>query len=317
MLRVAGKHLGRETTHQYWDRTLRPALRVEPGSEISLSLRDGSNGQIRPDSTSDQLLHLDYSQMDPLSGPIFVEGAHPGDVLAVELLDIALGTWGWSAILPNLGLLSDEYPGPYLKIWDLQPGFVQIGREHRFELAPMLGLVGVSGPHPGKHPSVVPTEAGGNLDVKYVRPGCRLLLPVFVEGALLSLGDGHALQGDGELNGTAIECEADVVIKVDVIRGSGLTSPVLDTPVVHDNDTGTQYRSFLGVGPDLWEAARDASRQATRSLAQALNVSEPEAYALLGIVGELRIHEIVDRPHWVVGCMVPLRLWTTDRRPGD
>jgi acetamidase/formamidase len=117
----------------------------------------------------------------------------------------------------------------------------------------------------------------------------------------------HALQGDGELNGTAIECEADVLIKVDLVKNAGLAAPVIDTPP--PTRLEERYRSFLGVGPDLWEAARSASMQASVALASALKMPEHEAYALLGIIGELRIHEIVDQPNWVVGCMVPLRLF--------
>jgi acetamidase/formamidase len=144
--------------------------------------------------------------------------------------------------------------------------------------------------------------------VKFARKGSRLLLPVFAEGALLSLGDAHALQGDGELNGTAIECSADVLIKVDLVRDAGLDAPVLDTP----DPTGQaqeRYRSFLGIGPDLWEAARAASLKAVQAVSLALKIEEDEAYATLGIIADLRIHEIVDKPNWVVGCMVPLRIF--------
>ena len=302
------RHLGRETSHQFWDRDLSPELILELGAEVSLALRDPSNGQITPDTTAVQLPQLDFTQMDPLTGPLFVEGAQPGDALAVEIVDIALGSWGWSAILPDLGLLSDRYPGPYLKIWDVEAGYVEIGNGIRFELKPMLGVIGVAPQLPGQHLSTVPTTAGGNIDVKYARKGSRILLPVFAEGALLSLGDAHALQGDGELSGTAIECEADVLIKVDLVRDAGLDAPVLDTPDPA-GEMREQYRSFLGIGPDLLEAARAASAQATEAVAAALRVQHDEAYALLGIIAELRIHEIVDKPNWVVGCMVPLRVF--------
>jgi acetamidase/formamidase len=301
-------HLGRETSHQFWDRNLPPKLIVKPGAEVSLALRDPSNGQITADSTAEQLLQLDSTQMDPLTGPFFVDGAQPGDAVSVEILDIALGSWGWSAILPDLGLLADRYPGPYLKIWDVEAGYVEIGNGIRFDLKPMLGVIGVAPKSAGQHSSTVPTTAGGNIDVKYARKGSRILLPVFAEGALLSLGDAHALQGDGELSGTAIECEADVLIKVDLVRDAGLDAPVLDTPDPA-GEMREQYRSFLGIGPDLLEAARAASAQATEAVAAALRVQHDEAYALLGIIAELRIHEIVDKPNWVVGCMVPLRVF--------
>jgi len=135
-----------------------------------------------------------------------------------------------------------------------------------------------------------------------------VVLPVSAEGALLSLGDAHAIQGDGELNGTAIECEADVRIRVGLERNVSMTAPTVDTPDPSPEHV-EPYRSFLGIGPDLWEAARDASQRAVDAVAAALRVEPEEAYVLLGIIAELRIHEIVDDPNWVVGCMVPLRVF--------
>lgn len=305
--KVTEHHLGRSVSHQCWDRDLEPELVVRPGAELGLSLRDGSNGQITPVTAAADLLELDFSHMDPLTGPVFVEGAHPGDALAVEILDISLASWGWSGILPGLGLLGDHFPGPLLKLWDLQPGYVEIGPGARFAQQPMLGVIGVAPPEPGRHSSVVPTRAGGNIDVKYTRAGSKVLLPVFVEGGLLSLGDAHALQGDGELSGTAIECEADVVVRVEVVRDAGLPAPMVDTAAA-GADPPERYRSFLGVGPDLWEATREASLRAVEAVAGSLRIDPAEAYALLGTFAELRIHEIVDRPNWVVGCLVPLRL---------
>jgi acetamidase/formamidase len=282
-------------------------LSVPIGSEVHLALRDGSNGQIRPTTRPGELLDLDLAKMDPLTGPIWVESVEPGDALVVDIVDIRLGPVGWSGVIPGLGLLAHQFPGPYLRSWEIGGDEVEIAAGHRFALSPMLGVVGVAPAPPGAHPTTVPTAAGGNLDVKYVRPGCRMLLPVFTEGALLSLGDAHALQGDGELSGTAIECEAEAVIKVDVVRQLRLGAPVVDTVATAG---GTEaYRSFLGVGPDLYRAAQEASERAVEAVAASLRVEPVEAYALLGTIAELRIHEIVDRPNWVVGCMVPLRLF--------
>jgi acetamidase/formamidase len=300
-------HLGRETAHHRWDRDEPPALVVQPGSTVSLALRDGSNGQIVPGTPAERLRHLDMGKMDPLTGPIWVQDAKPGDALSVEILDVNLGSWGWSAILPNFGLLSDLFPGPYIRFWDIADGLVSITDTLRLPVRPMLGVIGVAPAEPGPHPSTVPTNAGGNIDVKYAGPGSKVLLPVFTDGALLSLGDPHALQGDGELNGTAIECEAETVIRVGLMPGAGLTAPVIET-AGHVTDADEGYRSFLGIGPDLWQAAREASGKAVDAVAAGLGLPPHEAYALLGTIAELRIHEIVDRPNWVVGCMIPRRV---------
>lgn len=302
------RRIDRSSFHQFWDRSLAPEIVVPAGGEVSLALRDGSSGQITRDMDAKSLFDVDFTRMDPLTGPIFVEGARPGDALAVEILDIELGSWGWSGVMPKFGLLADHFPGPLLRTWDLEVGHLDLGQGFRFDFQPMIGVIGVAPPDPGTHSAVVPTRAGGNIDVKHTRVGSRVLLPVFAEGALLSLGDAHALQGDGELSGTAIECEADVVIKVEVLAGVGLETPMIDTrdPA---QDAAERRRTFLGVGPDLFEAARQASLLATRGVAKALRMDEEEAYALLGTIADLHIHEIVDRPNWVVGCMVPLRLF--------
>lgn len=299
-------HLGRETSHQYWDRDLEPALVVDPGSEVTLSLRDGSNGQITRSTEASDLHTLDFSRMDPLTGPIWVSGAQVGDAISVEIFEIELATWGWSGILPAFGLLSDVFPGPYIRGWELEENEVDIGRGIYFGLRPMLGVIGVAQPEAGQHSSVVPTNAGGNIDVKFTQPGSRILLPVFTEGALLSLGDAHALQGDGELSGTAIECEAETMIRIELIKGAALAAPVIETTDRYDSPE--RYRTFLGVGPDLYQAAREASLRAVDAVSSSMKLEADEAYALLGSIAELRIHEVVDKPNWVVGCMVPLRV---------
>lgn len=280
---------------------------MAPGDEVELHLRDGSNGQVTRHSTAESMLGLDPAQMDPLTGPVWVEGAQPGDALRVELLEIATADWGWSGIIPGLGLLVDTFPGPLLRFWDLDGPGVRIGGDVVLPFDPMVGVVGVAPARPGPHPSVVPTEAGGNMDVKYVTAGSVVHLPVLVDGALLSLGDAHARQGDGELSGTAIECEADVVVRIDLDKGTGIDAPMVDS--APDPAPQEALRSFLGVGPDLFQACRDAALRATGALAEALGIDDADAYALLGTVGELRVHEIVDRPNWVAGCMLPRRLF--------
>jgi len=177
----------------------------------------------------------------------------------------------------------------------------------RFDLHPMIGCIGVAPAQDGDYASITPTNAAGNIDVRYLNAGSTLLVPVFNDGALLSAADGHALQGEGEICGTAIECPMEMTLRVDLVRDAGLDAPEL---IVADTFPASEgYRIFTGIGPDLMEAARDATRRAIPALAKSQGVGELEAYALLGVVGELRIHEIVDEPHWIVGCMLPRRLF--------
>ncbi len=292
--------------HPHWNRCVPPALVVASGDTFALVSPDASNGLLNKSSTAADIATVDFRQLDPLCGPVFVEGAEPGDALKIEILDLDLASWGWTGLLPDFGLLSDEFPEPYFRSFDLEAEFVQIFGE-RFALRPMLGVLGVAPAQDGDFPSIAPTIAGGNIDVRYMTRGATLYLPVFNTGALISGGDGHALQGEGEISGTAIEAGMSATLKVEVIKGRRLPRPFAD--ISTRNYGETEYRDFLGIGPNLFAAARDATLFAVEELAQSLKVEAFEAYAVLGMIGELRIHEIVDKPNWVVGCMIPKRLF--------
>jgi acetamidase/formamidase len=292
--------------HAHWNRCIAPALSVAPGDKFTLISPDASNGLLGRNSTATDISRIDFRQLDPLCGPIYVDGAEPGDALMLEVVELELGGWGWSGLLPDFGLLSDEFPEPFFRGFDLAHGFAEIFGE-RFALRPMLGVLGVAPMQDGDFASIAPTVAGGNIDVRYITQGAKLYLPVFNDGALISGGDGHALQGEGEISGTAIEAAMSATIKVELIKGRHLRAPFADfstKPYVE-----TEYRDFLGIGPDLFTAARDAVRFAVDEMSRSLKVEPFEAYAVLGMIGELRIHEIVDKPNWVVGCMIPRRLF--------
>ncbi len=296
--------------HPHWDRSLHPAHTVADGAVLTMACPDASNGLLNQGSSAADIATIDFGMLDPLCGPIHVEGAQPGDVLQVDILDIALAHWGWTGLLKGFGLLADEFPQPYFRSFDLTRGEVDLFGLP-FELKPMMGVLGVAPAAPGAHASITPTLAGGNIDVRYLGVGSTIYLPVFNEGALLSGGDGHALQGEGEISGTAIEAPMTATLRVSVLKNQSLRAPVLD--ISTKAYTETEYRDFLGIGPDLFQAARDATRYAVDALAAHLVVEPFEAYAILGMVGELRIHEIVDQPNWVVGCMVPMRFFKRRR----
>ena len=292
--------------HPHWDRSLEPAYSVADGSVLTMGCPDASNGLLGPHSTSQDIAAIDFKQLDPLCGPIHVEGAEPGDTLQVDVLDIELAAWGWTGLLKGFGLLADEFPQPYYRSFDLTRDTVDVFGLP-FRMQPMMGVLGVAPAAAGAFPSITPTRAGGNIDVRYLGPGATIYLPVLNPGALLSGGDGHALQGEGEISGTAIEAPMNATLRVKLHKRQPLAAPVIDFSTARY--TETEYRDFLGIGPDLYQAARDAARYAVDALAAHFRVEPHEAYAVLGMVGELRIHEIVDQPHWVVGCMLPRRLF--------
>ncbi|MGH3049274.1 MAG: acetamidase/formamidase family protein, partial [Gaiellaceae bacterium] len=296
--------------HYAWDNTLSPALVVASGEVVQLHVRDASDEQIGRGSTAADVSRLDFGHVNPVSGPVVVEGAAPGDVLAVEILELAQSEWGWTAIVPGFGLLADEFPEPWLRISTVEDDRVRFSEAITLPLRPFPGTLGLALPEPGEHSIVPPSRFGGNLDCKHLNPGATLYLPVGVEGALFSLGDTHAAQGDGEVCGTAVETAMDATVRLTVRKDLRLDAPQLDLPrgLVADQ-AGSPYRVCTGVGPDLLEATRDAVRAVIAWLGEARGLDRQEAYALLSVAADLRIHEVVDAPNWVVGACIPLTIF--------
>ena len=218
-------------THRRWDVDIEPVLQVEPGDVVVVETDDFAGGQIGRDSTHEDLLALDFDTIYPLAGPIHVAGAEPGDVLAVEVLGFQLPDWGWAAIIPGLGLLPPgEFEDPYLKFFDLTQGdTTEFAPGVRIAVEPFCGTTGV--PAPACTRSRFPRRmraAGTSTCDTYC--GSTLYLPVGVPGGLLSLGDGHAAQGDGEVCVSGLECQMRTTIRVSVERGMSLRSPALRRP---------------------------------------------------------------------------------------
>jgi acetamidase/formamidase len=296
--------------HYGWDNSLEPAETIASGDTVQLHVRDASDGQLTADSTTEDVARLDFDHVNPVCGPVYVEGARPGDVLQVELLEFARPEWGWTAIIPGFGLLADEFPDPWLRISRVEGDRVRFSDTVTLPFRPFPGTLGVALPEPGHHSIVPPSRFGGNLDVKHLNPGATLYLPVGVEGALFSLGDTHAAQGDGEVCGTAIETAMDATVRLTVRTDLSLDAPQVDLPhgLVADQPASPQ-RVCTGVGPDLLEATRDAVRAGIAYLGDAHGLAREEAYALLSVAADLRILEVVDAPNWVVGAFVPLAIF--------
>jgi acetamidase/formamidase len=251
---------------------------------------------------------LDFSHVNPVSGPVFVKAAQPGDVLEVELLAFEAKDWGWTAIIPGFGLLAEEFPDPWLRISevDAAAGIVRFGDNVTLPHRPFPGTLGVAMPEPGEHSIVPPSRFGGNMDVKHLRAGVTLFLPVGVEGALFSLGDTHAAQGDGEVCGTAIETAMDVILRLTVRRDFSIDAPQFHLPAGAEvEDVRTSFHVCTGVGPDLLECSRDAVRATIAHLGEQYGLEREEAYAVASVAADLRIHEVVDAPNWVVGAFIP------------
>ncbi|MER9653409.1 acetamidase/formamidase family protein [Mesorhizobium sp. M0152] len=295
--------------HFGWDNSFAPAERVAPGSTIEFQCLDSSGGQLNAASTVDDIAKLDFATINPVTGPIFVEGAEPGDALKVTIEMFKPSGFGWTANIPGFGLLADDFKEPALNIWkydaaSLEPAL--FGRNARVPLKPFAGTIGNAPGELGHHSVVPPRRVGGNLDIRDLAAGTTLYLPVEVAGALFSVGDTHAAQGDGEVCGTAIESPMDVVIKLDLVKDARLKTPRFTTsgPVTRHLD-GKGYEVTTGIGPDLMAGAREAVLQMVDLLAGRHKIDPVEAYMLASVCGDLRISEIVDLPNWVVSFYFP------------
>lgn len=178
-----------------------PILRVQSGETVTFDCLDASNGQLTPTSTAASIASLVFAQLDQVNGPIFVEGAVPGDTLRVDVLDVRTAAWGWSALIPGFGLLADEFAVPTVKIWTLHAheggyddageyGYAWFDEEKgiRVPLRPFAGEMGVAPGKPGAHSTIPPYATGGNVDTRHLTKGSILYLPVEAEGALFSIG---------------------------------------------------------------------------------------------------------------------------------
>lgn len=295
--------------HHGWDHSIQPVLTVAPGETVELETIDSSGGQITPDWTVADMGRLDFAKVNPTTGPIFIDGAEPGDAVKVTLLSYKPSGWGWTANIPGFGLLADQFKEPALHIWkydaqSLAPAM--FGKIGAVPLKPFAGTIGLAPAEKGLHSVVPPRRMGGNMDIRDMATGTELYLPVEVKGALFSLGDTHAAQGDGEVCGTAIESPMDVTVKLELVKGANLAFPRFRTPgPVTKHLDAKGYDVTTGIGADLMEGAKAAVSGMVDLLTKRHKISAVEAYMLCSVCGDLRISEIVDMPNWVVSFYFP------------
>ncbi len=299
--------------HMAWDRDIEPALVISPGTTVELEVRDASGGQLDPSSSPEAIRSLDLARINPTTGPIRIEGTQPGDALVVRIehLEPTSG-WGWTGVIPGFGLLAEDFEEPALHHWELEGRrAAAFGDVARVPQRPFPGTLGVAPAEPGPHSIIPPRRVGGNLDTRDLTVGTTLYLPVEVEGALFSLGDTHAAQGDGEVCGTAIETPMTAVVTLDVEPGAAPAYPIFDTVIAHRGaEASDGVLATTGIGPDLMDAARDATRGMVELLQRRTGLEAPQAYMLASVAADLRISEIVDAPNWVVTCALPKAILT-------
>ena len=295
--------------HFGWDNSNPPVLTAAPGDSVEFEIVDASGGQIDVESGVAEVAALDFAKVNPVTGPVHVDGAEPGDALKVTIESFVPSGWGWTAVIPGFGLLADQFPDPAINIWKYDaPGLAPAvyGPGGRVPLKPFCGTIGLAPGEAGLHSIVPPRRVGGNMDIRDLCAGTELYLPVEVAGALFSVGDTHAAQGDGEVCGTAIESPMSMALTFDLVKGANLRFPRYETsgPVSRHFD-GKGYHVTTGIGPDLMQDAKDAVNGMIDLLGGMHGLPAAEAYMLCSACADLRISEIVDQPNWVVSLYFP------------
>ena len=346
------------TGHNRFHPAIPPIVEADEGEEVVLATRDGVDGQLGPSTGEVDMAAMQAGAIHPLTGPVLVKGARPGDVLEVEFLDIVPQPHAFTAIVPGLGFLRDLYTEPYLVHWEIRDGWATSPKLKgvRIPGAPFMGVTGVSpsaaqvrtwaareaalmarggmvfppdpdGAVPGTGVAATdglrtlpPRENGGNFDVKQLTKGSKLLLPVAVEGALFSTGDGHFAQGDGEVCVTAIEMGATAAVRLRVLKGTAATRALRGPRFSHAGYFAPPewaapkgFVAAMGMpiaedgtndGENLTLACRNAVLNMIELL-QERGWSREQAYVLCSVAADLRISNVVDVPNYVVSALIP------------
>lgn len=357
-----------ETGHNRWHEEIEPLIEVDPRDTVVYETRDAFDWQLRPSSSADAIAGASLGPVHPLTGPVYVRGAAPGDLLEAELLRIEPDPWdhwGYTVEVPGFGFLRDEFPDPYIVHWRLDG---ERGAESeelpgvRLPFAPFPGVFGLApsaelrraasereadlaerggfalppdrdGAVPTTEPiaseglrTVPPRETAGNIDIKQTTPGVKLLLPVYVDGALVSTGDVHYTQGDCEACGTAIEMRSRVHVRFEVRKGEAERRGVRDLEFFRDDyfapaEYAAPRRFYATTGISVRKDGRNESEDATLAARNALlNMIEylgtrgfdrQQAYALCSCAVDLRISQMVDVPNFTVTALLPLDIFVT------
>jgi len=298
--------LSAEPTHSRWNRALKPRLRIVSGDTVHLECVDSSGAQVHPSMTLAEYLKIDRDRIHALTGPIFVEGAEAGDVLQVDVLEVAHKGWGWTSVVSGLGFLKQRFAEPFLFIWKLDGEVSKSIAPAVVPLRPFCGVMGVAPAEDGEFRTRPPGIFGGNMDVRELCTGATLYLPVLNRGALFSAGDAHAAQGDGEVCINGIECPAEVTLRFQVHKQHSLPGPMLETPAARKLETDAAAGEWIVVesSSDAAGAARAATSRMIDFLADRWGFSAVHAYLLCSVAMNLRLSQVVNEPIYTVSAAI-------------
>jgi amidase len=260
----------------------RPVAEVPSGAEVVFETKDCFSNRVH--SEQDLFQPGGWSGINPATGPLRVTGAQPGDVLAVEILDIAVAPQGAMITVPGMGALGHHITHNQTKIIPVRGGEAVFNDKLRLPVRPMIGVIGTA-PADSDVPCGTPGPHGGNMDTKLIAPGVTLYLPVYVDGANLAIGDLHALMADGEVVICGVELPGEVRVRVTLIQGSSIPSPVLET---------ADHLYCIASGEDLDGAATLALDHTMGFLRERLPLPVNEIAMLMSLVCDLQISQVVD-----------------------
>jgi amidase len=270
----------RDQLTYYFSATTEPVATVAPGDQFVVETHDTSTGRVhRAEDMPDFVRVRDPRKVNPAAGPLFVEGAAPGDDLVVEILDIRLQPYGFVRVLAGAGVLQEGIEQAGVLMARIDGEQLVLSERFRMPLRPMVGVIGTA-PADGVIYTAAPGPQGSNIDVNAVTVGARVHLPVHVPGALLAIGDVHASMGDGEVSGTGVEIAGEVTVRVDLVPGAASARPWIET--------GDDWVT-TGSGPTLEHAVEMAVEELTRLLMARLGCSRTEAFLLVSARGDVRI----------------------------
>ena len=288
--------VSRDTVFYAFSPDLKPVTTVKQNEEVIMETHDCFQGQLKKDS--DLVTALDWSQINPATGPVYIEGSKPGDILRVDLLDIKVAEQSVMVTIPGEGALGDVITQMETSILKIKDGEVIFKDKIRIPQSPMIGVIGVA-PQSESIPTGTPGFHGGNMDCNLVQKGASLYFTVNVEGALVGAGDFHAVMGDGEIVVCGAEVPGEVHFKAEVVDMKGLP-----TPFIENKDVVAAIYSALTTD----EAAAGAIHNMSKFLTEFVKLTQNDAGMLMSLVGNLIFCQVVDPlktvrfefPKWVL-----------------
>jgi acetamidase/formamidase len=296
-------NLSPHPTHSRWNRNLQPRLRIVPGDTVHFECVDSSGSQVHPGMHLTEFLDIDRGLIHALTGPVFVEGAAPGDVLQIDILEVAHKGWGWSSVIGGLGFLKERFADPFLFHWQLDATETHSLEPAVVPLRPFCGVMGVAQSEDGEFRTRPPGIFGGNMDVRELCSGATLYLPVLNPGALFSAGDAHAAQGDGEVCINGIECPASATLRFHLHKNQPLPGPLVESARLK---SAASHEEWIVVesGADAVAAARAATSRMVDLLVSRWKFREIHAYLLCSVAMHLRLSQVVNEPIFTVSAAI-------------